>query len=114
MVTEPGETYFTTLTVVNWIDLFTRREYKDFLIDNLEWCRSNKQMEIFSYVIMTNHLHLVARTMEEPLNKVLGHFKTYTSKNLVNMIEENPQESRRSWLRNAFGYFGKQNISNKT
>ncbi len=113
MTTWPEETYFVTMTVVNWIDLFTRREYKDFLVENLHWCRINKGMEIFSYVIMTNHVHLVARTTEEPLNKVLGHFKTYTSKKLVEMLKEHPKESRRQWLINAFSFFGKKNVANR-
>ena len=27
------ELYFVTLTVVDWIDVFTRREYNDFIIE---------------------------------------------------------------------------------
>jgi putative transposase len=30
------ELYFVTLTVTNWIDVFTRRYCSDFIIENLE------------------------------------------------------------------------------
>jgi len=54
------ELYFTTLTVTNWIDVFTRRLYNDLIIENLAWCQQNKKLNIYAYVIMTNHIHLVA------------------------------------------------------
>ena len=52
--------YFVTLTTVNWIDLFTRRLYNDFIIENLTYCQQNKKLNVYAYVIMTNHLHMVA------------------------------------------------------
>ena len=30
------ELYFVTLTVVDWIDVFTHRYYSDFIIENLD------------------------------------------------------------------------------
>ena len=39
------ELYFVTLTVVDWIDVFTRRYYCDFLIENppVQACRLDTQ-----------------------------------------------------------------------
>ena len=48
------ELYFVTLTVVDWIDVFTRRYYSDFIIENLAWCQQNANLNIYAYVIMTN------------------------------------------------------------
>jgi putative transposase len=31
--------YFLTFTVVGWIDVFTRKNYCDIIIDSLEYCR---------------------------------------------------------------------------
>jgi hypothetical protein len=33
------ELYFVTLTVVDWIDVFTRRQYNDLIIENLAFCQ---------------------------------------------------------------------------
>ncbi|MFY7938298.1 MAG: hypothetical protein ACOVOQ_13030 [Flavobacterium sp.] len=40
--------YFLTLTVIHWIDLFTRREYRDVIIDSLKYCQVAKGLEIYA------------------------------------------------------------------
>jgi REP element-mobilizing transposase RayT len=106
--------YFLTLTVVDWIDVFTRREYKDFIVENFDYCRKEKGLEIFAYVIMTNHIHLVARTKEDGnMGNVMRDFKTYTSKQLYKMIAANLHESRREWIVGLFNKHGKENPLNK-
>jgi len=96
--TAANELYFVTLTVAYWIDIFTRREYSDFIVDNLSFCQKNKYLEIYEYVIMTNHLHMICRGNEIPLSDILRDFKTFTSKGLYKLIKENPKESRRKWM----------------
>ncbi len=107
-----NETYFVTLTVINWIDIFTRPIYKDLLIDNLEYCRKEKGLEIYSYVIMTNHIHMIACGKEKPLGDILRDFKTYTSKELFKEIKNNPKESRKDWLIGLLNKAGKKNVLN--
>ncbi|GAC1306078.1 MAG: transposase [Mucilaginibacter sp.] len=107
------ELYFVTLTVTDWIDVFTRRLYNDFIIENLAWNQQHKRLNIYAYVIMTNHIHLVANVTDGSLGNVLGHFKTYTSKGLFEMIKTNAQESRREWMIKAFERAGKYNPLNE-
>ena len=58
------ELYFVTLTVVDWIDVFTRRQYNDFIIEKLAFCQQHKRLNIYAYVIMTNHIHMVANVTD--------------------------------------------------
>jgi len=109
----PNELYFVTLTIVDWIDLFTRRTHFDFIIDNLEYCRQNKNLEIFDYVIMTNHIHMICRGKDKPLSDILRDFKSFTSKKIVKQIIDNPKESRRKWIVNLFRESGRKNVLNK-
>lgn len=110
---QPNELYFITLTIVDWVDVFTRSEYVNFIIENLQYCQENKGLEIFEYVIMTNHIHLICRGKDEPLSNILRDFKTYTSKQLYRMIKNNPNESRRDWMIHIFNKHGKANKHNK-
>ena len=87
----PNELYFVTLTIVDWIDIFTRQVYFDFIIDNLKYCQENKSLEVYEYVIMTNHIHMICLGKEIPLSDILRDFKTFTSKILFKLIKENPQ-----------------------
>jgi Transposase and inactivated derivatives len=95
--------YFVTLTVRHWIDVFTRNEYKDIIIENLDYCRKNKGLEIYAWVIMTNHVHLIVRAKDgNVLESILRDFKKYTSKAIIKAINENPIESRKEWLLRGF------------
>ena len=47
------EAYFITITVVDWIDIFTRLSQKKVIIDSLKYCQQNKGLEIYAYVIMS-------------------------------------------------------------
>ena len=111
--TQSDKLYYVTLTVVGWIDVFTRKEYVYELFKNLKYCQENKGLEIYAYVIMSNHMHLIARSKDKPLNIVLGNFKSYTSKELIKQIEANSQESRKEWLLHMFKFYGRGNSQNE-
>ena len=87
--------YFLTFSTVGWVDLFTRRKYKDVLIESLKYCQEEKGLELYCWVIMSNHVHLIARAKEGfRLSDILRDFKKFTSKKIIKEIEEQG-ESRR-------------------
>jgi REP element-mobilizing transposase RayT len=90
--------HFLTFTTVDWIDIFTRRRYRDILIDSLKYCQKHKGLIVNAYVIMSNHVHLIAKT-EPPhsLSDFIRDFKKFTSTTIVKAIKTEP-ESRRKWL----------------
>jgi REP element-mobilizing transposase RayT len=99
----PDGVYFVSFAVVEWLDVFTRNEYKNILIESLEYCQQEKGMEIFAWCIMTNHMHLVFRSLNgQNPEQLLGDYKRFTSKAVVNAIDENPRESRKEWLLEQF------------
>ena len=108
-----NDTYFVTLTVIYWIDIFTRLIYKDLIIDNLEYCRKEKGLNIYSFVIMSNHIHLICRSEKKPLSSILRDFKTFTSKELYKAIKNNTQESRKDWIIKLLDNAGSKNVLNK-
>ena len=58
---DPHGLYFLTLTVVDWVDVFVRKSYKDTISDSLRYCQEQKGLEIAAFVIMSSHVHLIAR-----------------------------------------------------
>ena len=102
------EVYFLTLTIVDWIDIFTRKEYKLIIVDSLNYCVENKGLEIFGWVIMSNHMHMMVRAKNGfILSHILRDFKKYTSKNIASTIIE-IGESRREWLLDKFHFEAKR------
>ena len=37
--------YFLTFTVTDWVDVFTRLNYKNIIVDSLEYCKKNKGLK---------------------------------------------------------------------
>jgi len=103
--------YFLTLTIVEWIDLFTRPVYKDIIIDSLKFCQKEKGLIVFAYVIMPSHLHLILRAGGEiSLSKILQSFKVHTARETLKYLKDKKQpESRREWLLNHFAFNARKN-----
>ena len=75
----PDGLYFVSFAVVFWLDVFTRNQYKDIVLDSLSFCQKEKGMEIIAWCIMTNHVHLIFRITDEGKpESVLGDFKRFT------------------------------------
>lgn len=99
--------YFTTSTVVNWIDIFTRLDYKMVIIDSLKYNQQQKGLVIHSWCLMTNHLHMIVSTKEGfSLSAIMRDFKKFTSKEIIKTIVD-IQESRKDWMLKSFEYAAK-------
>tara|TARA_B100000780_G_C21114313_1_gene450651 strand:- start:1636 stop:2202 length:567 start_codon:yes stop_codon:yes gene_type:complete len=106
--------YFVSFAVVEWLDVFTRNEYKDLFLESLSFCQKNKGMEVFAWCIMTNHVHLIFRVSADfAPEKVLGDLKRFTSRSIIQAIRENPKESRKERLLAVFTEHGSK-TSNTT
>jgi putative transposase len=108
----PEGMYFVSFATVFWIDVFVRRLYFDCVVDNLNFCVSEKGMEIYAWCVMSSHVHLVFRSDTLKPEELIGSFKSVTSRQLVKLVEENLQESRREWLLNSFRKAGANNSNN--
>ncbi len=95
------------ITVIDWVDLFTRPVYKEVIIDSLNFCIKNKSFVVYAYCIMPSHIHLIAGSTKAPLNEVIRDFKKFTSKALIKTIKDTT-ESRQEWLLNKFSFAAKR------
>lgn len=104
--------YFMTFTVVEWIDLFSRKVYRDILIKNMKYCQNNKDLAVGAFVIMSNHLHVIWQSKSGKLSDTLRDFKSFCTKELIATIKQE-NESRKGWLLHMFGFYGRTTGQNK-
>lgn len=109
----PEGLYFVSFATVGWIDVFTRSLYKDIVVESIRFCQKEKGLNLYAWVIMTNHVHLIAEAKGNLMQHILRDLKRHTSKQLLRAIAENPQESRKEWMLAIFSNAGKYNSSNK-
>ena len=100
IIRDQEKIHFITATVVDWIDVFTRKSYKDIVIDCLAFCIKNKGMLLYGYVIMSNHVHLIVNALGGNLSDVLRDLKRFSTRLILKEIAQNTKESRRdaSWV----------------
>jgi REP element-mobilizing transposase RayT len=114
-ISDQNAPHFITFSVVRWVDVFTRTIYADAVVDGLNYCIQHKGLEVYAWIIMPNHLHLILRAKEGfRLSDILRDFKKYTSKRIVEMIQKNAQESRKDWMLWLFRSSGERNPNNQT
>jgi REP element-mobilizing transposase RayT len=63
--------HFLTATIVDWVDVFSRKIYRDAVIECFYFCIKNKGMILYSYVIMSNHIHMIVQSNEGKLEWIL-------------------------------------------
>jgi putative transposase len=62
---------------------------RDILLESLVYCQKNKGLEIYAWVVMSNHCHLILRAAHENLNDIIRDLKKQTAKQIFKAIEAN-------------------------
>ena len=111
-IKEQEKAHFITATVVDWIDVFSRKSYRDYIIECFDYCIKNKGMILYGYVIMSNHIHMIIQSNDGKLSDLLRDFKKFTAKTILEKIQNEP-ESRREWMLERFKLATKTHSRNK-
>lgn len=78
--------HFLTMTVVEWLPLFTNREIVNLLFESLRFVQKERRVILYAYVIMEHHLHLIASAPE--LGKTMKEFKSFTARKIIDYLKE--------------------------
>jgi putative transposase len=112
-IRDQDKLYFVTFTVIQCLDVFIRKEYKDIFLESLRYCQQNKGLEVYAYCIMSSHVHLIiGRHGNSSLEGIIRDVKKYTANQIIEAVKNNTQESRRELLIWLFERAGKQNNNN--
>ena len=77
--------YFMTWTICGWMPVFTRPEAVEIVLDSWRFLQRERAFRLYGYVILENHLHLIASAPR------LGHevkgSKMYTAGAIVELLQ---------------------------
>jgi putative transposase len=82
--------HFLTCTVVNWLPIFSQPRLVQIILNSLDFLRSNQRLALHAYVIMENHLHLIASA--ENLSKEIAAFKSFTARSIIDSLKADRAE----------------------
>ena len=98
-VCESDRAHFVTVTIVEWLPVFTSAACCDILLRSLEHCRQHKALKIYAWVILDNHIHAILSAPD--LSGVLRDWKSFTAKEILHQLETEGRE----WLLNQLRYY---------
>ncbi|MEZ5001577.1 MAG: transposase [Chitinophagales bacterium] len=104
--------YFLTFQIVGWIDIFSRKEYRDIVVDSFNFCHKTKGLKIYGWVIMSNHIHCILSSPEGKLSDTIRDLKRHTSKFILESVDST-KESRRDWMLHQFKYYASRHTRNE-
>ncbi len=97
-----GKIYFWTATINKWQKLLLTDEYKNVIIDSLRHLSNKVKLDVFAFVIMPNHIHLIWR-----INKLngkettQGSFLKYTAHEFKKMLKQKENNELNNYAVNA-------------
>lgn len=113
-IRDNNEFYFVTFTVVQWMDVFIRNEYKNIFVESIKFCQKEKGLLVGAWCLMTSHAHLIlGSTVENNLSNIIRDLKSFTSRHIRKEIEKSNVESRRHWMLSMMYEAGKIKSNNK-
>jgi len=95
-----GETiypHFLTCTVVGWLPVFSRSEAVRLILDSWRFLQEKQRLVICGFVILENHLHLIASAHD--LAKEIGDFKSFTARQIIDLLQEHKEQTLLDQLR---------------
>jgi len=78
--------YFLTATTVNWLPLFSNPDIASILIESLRFLIVNHRIKLYAYVIMENHMHIIASAPD--ISDQISAFKSYTAHTSITYYEK--------------------------
>src|SRR5687767_1399401 len=98
-VHHPDRAHFVTCTIVEWLPVFTSSACCDLLVKSLQPCREHKNLKIYAWVILDNHIHAILAAPH--LSAVLRNMKSFPA---ATILEQLVMENR-EWLLNQLRYY---------
>ena len=86
VIYEKDQPHFLTCTVVGWLPIFTRPDTVNIVLDSWRFLQKEGRLTLFGYVILENHLHLIASAQD--LAKEIGDFKSFTARRIIDFLTE--------------------------
>lgn len=84
-----NEIYFWTATIHQWKHLLEKDEYKEVVISSLNYLSGQGKIDVYAFVIMPNHIHLIWRINEmNGKESPHGSFLKYTAHLFQKMLQK--------------------------
>ena len=97
-LTDKSKLYFVSFGVTNWIDLFTRNEYRNVSIEKLKSLPERKEFKTLCLVFNYESRPFNNSNKGKCVSNIIINLKRHTSEGLHKAITNNKTESGKEWM----------------
>lgn len=83
-ITKETSPHFLTLTINNWIPVFTRPATTRIIYSAWQQLQQESSFRLYAFVILENHLHFIAQS--DNLSRDLNYFKGRTARYILDYL----------------------------
>ncbi|MDD3344778.1 MAG: transposase [Sulfurovaceae bacterium] len=83
---ESTHPHFFTCTILHWLPIFTRQESVDIILDSLMYLQKEDNLKLYAYVILENHIHLIASS--DNIAQSIKKLKSFTAKEILKLLQK--------------------------
>jgi putative transposase len=81
---------FYTATILEWKPLLKQEKYKDMVIESLRFLVTEKRINLYAFVIMSNHIHLIWQPLAEFTPENIQHsLMSFTAHKIKSDLQQN-------------------------
>ena len=100
---DENKPHFLTFTTIEWIDVFTKPEYSQLLLESLKYCQKELGLFVYGYVFMTNHIHNIVQAKEGyKLSAIVQSYKRHTTKGIKKLVENDSRKYIKGLINTSF------------
>ncbi len=100
---DENKPHFLTLTTIEWVDVFTKPEYFQLLIESLKYCQKELGLLVYGYVFMTNHIHKIVQARQGyKLSGIVQSYKSFTTKEIKKLIANDSRKYIKGLIDTSF------------
>ncbi len=78
---------FITVTCLEWNPILEEDRLKDIIVESLSFLSKSKRVNVFAFVIMSNHFHLIWQMLaDNERENVHRDFLKYTSQQILKIL----------------------------
>ena len=97
-----GYADYFTVTCLKWLPLLEDDHFKDIITESLYFLSENKRVNVYAFVIMSNHFHLIWQILgNHRRDSVQRDFLKFTAQRILKVIKQNSLPVLENLLVNA-------------
>lgn len=85
-INDASHLYFITAAICGWKHVLAESRYAEIVLGSLDWLRRANRMELYAFVLMASHVHMVVKPIDRTIGDLLQDFGSFTAHAILKQL----------------------------